>query len=206
MSAPKIFNQSFSELYGPKFGIYVNDQQMGIDGRQVYQIYGVTDQDLKSSIRFSESGALKIHSDKSIEIAAGEYNGDKGIDISITSRRGNVNIKADRNGNVSVSGANVIVNADKNLDLVAGKRIRLMSNDIQIRSTYYSTRGLSGNGTPLLEQFIGRIYTGTEVGTGFLTDEDDGVGIDGSFVGSAVGGAIGGPVGSFVGGAIGGLF
>ena len=71
MAEPKVFTQSFAELYGPKFGIYVNDQQMGIDGRQVYQLYGVTDQDLKSSIRFSESGALKIHSDKSIEIAAG---------------------------------------------------------------------------------------------------------------------------------------
>jgi hypothetical protein len=183
MAAPKVFTQSFAELYGPKFGIYVNDQQMGIDGRQVYQLYGVTDQDLKSSIRFSESGALKIHSDKSIEIAAGEYNEDKGVDINIQARRGNVNIKADRNGNVTISGANIIVNADKNLDLVAGKRIRLLSNDIQVRATYYSTRGISGNAVPLNEQFIGRIYTGTQIGTGFLSGA---VGIDGSFIGSAL--------------------
>ena len=203
MTLPVKFSQSFAELYGPKFGIYVNDQQMGIDGRQVYQIYGVTDQDLKSSIRFSESGALKIHSDKSIEIAAGEYNEDKGVDINIQARRGNVNIKADRNGNVTISGANIIVNADKNLDLVAGKRIRLLSNDIQVRATYFSTRGISGNAVPLLEQFIGRIYTGTQIGTDFLGGE---VGIDGSFLGNAIGGAIGGPVGGFVGGAIGGLF
>jgi hypothetical protein len=203
MSAPKVFNQSFAELYGPKFGVYVNDQQMGIDGKQVYQFYGVTDQDLKSSIRFSESGALKIHSDKSIEIAAGEYNEDKGVDITINSRRGNVNIKADRNGNVTVSGMNIIVDAHKNLDLMAGKRIRLMSNDIQIRSNYNSNRSLSGNATPLLEQFIGRVYTGTEIGTDFISAA---VGIDGSFLGSAVGGAVGGPVGSFVGGAVGGLF
>jgi|TARA_B100000927_G_scaffold58835_1_gene45679 hypothetical protein len=203
MAEPKVFTQSFAELYGPKFGIYVNDQQMGIDGRQVYQLYGVTDQDLKSSIRFSESGALKIHSDKSIEIAAGEYNEDKGVDINIQARRGNVNIKADRNGNVTVSGANIIVHASKNLDLEAGKRIRLISNDIQLRANYYSVRALSGNGTPLLEQFIGRIYTGTQIGTDFLSGE---VGIDGSFIGNAVGGAIGGPVGGFVGGAIGGLF
>ena len=203
MTVPVNFCQSFAELYGPKFGIYINDQQTGIDGRQVYQIYGVTDQDLKSSIRFSESGALKIHSDKSIELAAGEYNDDKGVDINIQARRGNVTIKADRNGNVTVSGANIIVNADKNLDLVAGKRIRLISNDIQIRANYYSVRSLSGNGTPLLEQFIGRIYTGTQIGTDFLGGE---VGIDGSFIGSAIGGAIGGPVGSFIGGKIGGLF
>ena len=103
----------------------------------------------------------------------------------------------------TVSGANIIVNADKNLDLVAGKRIRLISNDIQIRANYHSVRALSGNGTPLLEQFIGRIYTGTQIGTDFLSGE---VGIDGSFIGNAVGGAIGGPVGGFVGGAIGGLF
>ena len=203
MTVPVNFCQSFAELYGPKFGIYINDQQTGIDGRQVYQIYGVTDQDLKSSIRFSESGALKIHSDKSIELAAGEYNDDKGVDINIQARRGNVTIKADRNGNVTVSGANIIVNADKNLDLIAGKRIRLMSNDIQIRANYYSVRALSGNGCPILEQFIGRIYTGTQIGTDFLGGE---VGIDGSFIGSAVGGAIGGPVGSFIGGKIGGLF
>ncbi len=203
MAEPKLFTQSFAELYGPKFGIYVNDQQMGLDGRQVYQLYGVTDQDLKSSIRFSESGALKIHSDKTIEIVAGEYNEDKGVDINIQARRGNVNIKADRNGNVTVSGANIIVNADKNLDLIAGKRIRLMANDIQVRATYHSVRALSGNATPLLEQFIGRIYTGTQIGTDFLGGE---TGIDGSFVGNAVGGAIGGPVGGFVGGAVGGLF
>ena len=203
MAATKLFTQSFAELYGPKFAMYVNDQQMGIDGRQVYQFYGCTDQDLKSSIRFSESGALKIHSDKSIEIAAGEYNEDKGVDINIQARRGNVNIKADRNGNVTISGANIIVNADKNLDLVAGKRIRLISNDIQIRANYHTVRALSGNGTPINEQFIGRIYTGTQIGTGFLGGE---VGIDGSFIGNAVGGAIGGPVGGFVGGAVGGLF
>ena len=118
MAATKVFTQSFAELYGPKFGIYINDQQTGIDGRQVYQFYGCTDQDLKSSIRFSESGALKIHSDKSIEIAAGEYNEDKGVDINIQARRGNVTIKADRNGNVTVSGANIIVkNNGKNINI-----------------------------------------------------------------------------------------
>ena len=103
MASPKIFTQTFAELYGSKFGIYVNDQQMGIDGKQVYSMYGVTDQDLKSSIRFSETGNLKFNSDKSIEITAGEYNEDKGIDVNIQSRRGNIVFKADRNGNVIIS-------------------------------------------------------------------------------------------------------
>ena len=50
---------------------------MGVDGKQVYAMYGVTDQDLKSLIRFSETGNLKFNSDKSIEITAGEYNEDR---------------------------------------------------------------------------------------------------------------------------------
>jgi len=203
MASPKIFTQTFAELYGPKFGIYVNDQQMGIDGKQVYSMYGVTDQDLKSSIRFSETGNLKFNSDKSIEITAGEYNEDKGIDVNIQSRRGNIVLKADRNGNVIISGANVIVSAAKNLDLISGKRTRLMTNDLQIRAVSYSIRGLDGNAVPLNEQFIGRIYSGTQVGTDFLAGA---TGIDGSFAGSAIGGAVGGPVGGFIGNAIGGLF
>jgi len=203
MTSPKIFNQSFAELYGPKFGIYVNDQQMGIDGKQVYSFYGVTDQNLKSSIRFSETGNLKFNSDKSIEITAGEYNEDKGIDVNIQARRGNIVLKADRNGNVIISGANVIVNAAKNLDLISGKRTRIMTNDLQIRAVSHSIRGLDGNAIPLNEQFIGRIYAGTQIGTDFLEGT---TGIDGSFAGSAIGGAIGGPVGGFIGEALGGLF
>lgn len=203
MASPKIFTQTFAELYGPKFGIYVNDQQMGIDGKQVYAMYGVTDQDLKSSIRFSETGNLKFNSDKSIEITAGEYNEDKGIDVNIQARRGNIVLKADRNGNVIISGANVIVNASKNLDLIAGKRTRIMTNDFQVRAVSHSIRGLDGNAIPLNEQFIGRIYAGTQIGTDFL---EEATGIDGSFAGSAIGGAVGGPVGGLIGEAIGGLF
>ena len=118
--------KSFAELC-PKFGIYVNE--VGIDGSNLF------------------IGKCLSVVWCSIVMAAGEYNED--VDINIQARRGNVNIKADRNGNVTVSGANIIVNADKNLDFCC--QIKFDSNDI--RDNIYSVVMQSHSWNNLLVEF-----------------------------------------------------
>ena len=75
----------FVESYGPNFRIDINNPQMGYSGAHVYDIYGVTDQDEKANISLDHTGKLKFHSDRTIEIVAGEQ---RIHDVEVLTRHG----------------------------------------------------------------------------------------------------------------------
>lgn len=151
----------FVESYGPSFRIDINNPQMGYGGAEVYSLYAVTESNEKSSISFDQSGKLKIHSDLTIEIVAGEKNTPKNEEILIHSRNGNITIKADKNGAIKISGKNITIEADYDLELTAG-------NDIKLRAGNYITQNsnsnlisaFDGNGIPKQLTFLSRVFDG----------------------------------------------
>jgi len=160
----------FVESYGPTYRIDINNPQMGYGGPDVYRMYGVTKDNKKSSIGLDQNGKLKINSDVSIEIVAGEEGQDKGEDILLHSRRGNVTITTSRNGTVRVSGAHIIVDSAGDLTLQASNEMNLNASKINLNPKVGAeVQGLTGNLVPVEKQLLTRVFKGITIG---------GVGVD----------------------------
>lgn len=111
---------------GPNFGIDVRNPQLGLNGSDVYTMYGVTDnKDISILGLTNGSGMFKICNDRSIQIIAGQNNSGGGVDIVIAGKNGDVTITAERNGNIRIRGKNIIIDADENINLTAGRNVNI---------------------------------------------------------------------------------
>ena len=162
----------FVESYGPNFRIDINNPQMGYSGASVYDIYGVTDQEEKSNITFDHNGKLKLNSDRTMELVAGEQqsrDGNRDVDILIHTRNGDVAITAGKNGEIRIGGKNIILDADDTLTLQAGNEIELLcDNSIKMSGNSIDTDALDGNMVPLAKQWGPQVFSGSFVGADFI--------------------------------------
>ena len=146
----------------PKFRIDVANPEMGAEGADVYKIYAVTDNNDVNLCSLSEGGKYKIHNDKSIEIVAGMTNTEGGVDIVISGMKGDVIITAMKDGQVKIKGANIVLQADEDIDLIAGRNININGKaKVLLKGNKVHADGLMGN---LVEStsgsFIMRIFEG----------------------------------------------
>jgi hypothetical protein len=142
---------------GPNFRIDVSNPQMGIDGENVYAIYGVTDAKDQSSISLTQGGNFRILSDRSVEITAGNKSEEEGVDIALNSLNGNITITALQNGSIQIKGRNIVLDAAEDIDIKAGRNITLTSGStIQMDAMKIEVDGLLGN---LVEAVIGTFGT-----------------------------------------------
>lgn len=152
--------------FNPNFRIDSANPQMGFSGTDVYKIYGATT-DLQSSISLTTGGLFSIKNDRTIEIIAGEKNEGKSIDVVIIGKNGDVCITADRTGMVRIKGNNIMLDADQDIHLKAGRSINMMSgsgrilmkgNKIDATATTGSLINSMGQG------FLTRVFEGSFVG------------------------------------------
>ena len=139
------YNREFQVSYGPNCRVTVNGQSVGLTGLDIYRLYGATDDNKKFSFGVTQSGRMEINSDISIEIIAGEENANKGEDILIHSRRGNISITADRNGCIKISGSNVAISASGDMEISAGNELRLEATKLIIDSNTAQCEAIDGN-------------------------------------------------------------
>jgi len=172
----------------PKFRIDVANPEMGAEGADVYKIYAVTDDKDVNLCSLSEGGKYKIHNDKSIEIVAGMNNTEGGVDIVIAGMKGDVLITAMRDGQVKIKGANIAIQADEDIDLIAGRNINVNGKaKVLLKGNKVQADGLIGN---LVESTSGSFLMRIFEGDGILPD-DAKVGMD-YLASSAVTDALGG--------------
>ena len=163
----------------PKFRIDVANPEMGAEGADVYKIYAVTDNKDVNLCSLSESGKYKIHNDKSLEIVAGMTNTEGGVDIVIAGMKGDVVITAMRDGQVKIKGANIVLKADEDIDLIAGRNINVNGKaKVLLKGNKLQADGLIGN---LVEQtsgsFLMRVFEnvtpggGNHVGVDYLSGQ-----------------------------------
>lgn len=150
----------------PKFRIDVANPEMGAEGADVYKIYAVTDNKDVNLCSLSEGGKYKIHNDKSLEIVAGMTNTEGAVDIVIAGMKGDVVITAMRDGQVKIKGANIVLQADEDIDLIAGRNINVNGKaKVLLKGNKVQADGLIGN---LVEQtsgsFVMRVFTGVAGG------------------------------------------
>jgi hypothetical protein len=151
--------------FGPKFRIDVANPQMGVNGTDVYTLYGVTDSKDVAITGLTEGGLYKIYNDKSIEIVAGQKSSG-GVDIMITGRNGDVCITAEKSGRVRIRAQNITLDADEDIDIVAGRNINVLSGSgrVFLKGTNVSSDGIDGNLVPQGATFGEIAFAGTYVG------------------------------------------
>ncbi len=154
------------QSFGPKFRIDMGNPQMGLNGTDVYNIYAVTDSNDVCLTGLSEGGIYKIYNDQCIEIIAGQNSQSNGVDIVISGRNGDVCITAEKNGKVRIRAQNIMIDADEDVDIKAGRNITLDSGSgrILLKGSKMDCDGLSGNLVPKSLQFASKVFSGTFVG------------------------------------------
>jgi hypothetical protein len=160
--------------WGPNFRIDVSNPQMGIDGENVYAIYGVTDTKDQSSISLTQGGHFRILNDRGIEITGGNKSEEEGVDIALNSLNGNITITALQNGSIQIKGKNIILDAAEDIDIKAGRNIKLTAGTtIEMEAMKIEVDGLMGN---LIECVLGSFATQVFSVTSFA----DSIGIGGA--------------------------
>lgn len=192
--------------YNPNFRIDSANPQMGQSGTDVYKIYGVTDTgDCQSSISLSSGGMMDIMNDRSIVISGGTVNDEGAEDIVIVGQNGNISISAP-NGKVRILAKDIMVDAERDLHLKAGRNINIkaVGGKITQESQKQDILGTSGNLiTQLGMDFATQVFDGSFVGGDFLGGV---IGpIAGNVVNSVLDTATGGLAGGLVGGVVGGV-
>jgi len=151
--------------FGPKFRLDMSNPQMGLNGSEVYDLYAVSDAGDVSLMGMTEGGMLRIYNDQTIEMIAGQKSKSTGVDIIITGKNGDIAITAEKNGQIKIRGASIILNADENIEIIAGKNIQLKAGSaINLKSNIANCDALEGNLPPVDQTFGGVTFAGTFVG------------------------------------------
>ena len=154
--------------YNPKVREEICNPSFGYLGASNYFLYTVTDKQLKNSIDFTEAGKLLINSDHSIEIAAGERSGDKDENILLHARRGNISITADRTGNVRISGNNVVIESNGDLEYVTGGDFIVDAANMRFQGNSIESDALTGNMVEPTKRFLFKVFANSFVGGGTI--------------------------------------
>lgn len=178
------------DSFGPFYSFSVSDPMMNADGESVIGSYGFTNsKDVKLEL-FSQSGIYHQHNDKTIEMIAGTKNASGDVSLVMATVNGDITITCMKNGIVKIKGQNIMVQADEDIDLLAGRNINMISKNgrIYMDGQTVDAMGLKGN---LIEttvgSFIMRVFEDSFVGIDFLKSAGAIAGIgDLPFVGPAI--------------------
>jgi hypothetical protein len=156
--------------FGPKFRLDMNNPQMGCNGTDVYNLYGVTNNNDVQVTGLTEGGSYRIYNDRSIEIIAGQKSESNGVDIIISGRNGDVCITAEKNGRVRIRAQNIMIDADEDVDIKAGRNITLNSGSgrVLIKANKADCDALDGNLTPENTSWGEQVFAGSFVGADII--------------------------------------
>ena len=108
---------------------------MGYNGTVVYDLLGSGSDGNSSAVGMTHGGLYHIYNDQCIEIVGGQRVDGGGVCVNIVGSSGDVTITAMSSGDVKVTGRNIILDADKNVEINAGGDFRVnASNSINMSS------------------------------------------------------------------------
>ncbi len=129
------FSKRRVESYSPDFRLETANPQMGFNGAGVYDFYGRTDNGDVSLQGLCQGGIYHFYNDRTIEIVAGAKNNRGSVDVCITGMKGSIVISALENGDVRVSGKDIIFDAKNNIKFKCGENFTVdAGNKVDIKS------------------------------------------------------------------------
>ena len=112
----------------------------------------------------TEAGLYHMYNDQCIEIMGGNRVDAGGVCVNIVGANGDVTITAMSSGDVKITGANIILDADKNIELNAGGDFRVTANNtVNMVSTNMYLTAPYGKIRVRDVSWMGGVFAGTKV-------------------------------------------
>ena len=118
------------DSYGPHFRIETSNPELGMCGNVAYNLYGYADSGDISNIGMTGDCKVHVYGDQMITIAGGAKVDNGGVCVKIVGLNGDVIINAEKNGDVRVSGKNIIFDAKENIELTANGKVQINSREL----------------------------------------------------------------------------
>ena len=119
------------DSYGPHFRIETANPELGVCGNIAYNLYGYADSGDTSNLGLKGNGQFDIFADQCITIDGGAKVEGGGVCVNIIGSRGDIAITAMDNGDVRIKGRNIIIDADENIEMLAGGKVSIDSAEIE---------------------------------------------------------------------------
>ena len=119
------------DSYGPHFRIETANTELGVCGNIAYNLYGYADSGDTSNLGLKGNGQFDIFADQCITIDGGAKVEGGGVCVNIIGSRGDIAITAMDNGDVRIKGRNIIIDADENIEMLAGGKVTIDSAEIE---------------------------------------------------------------------------
>ena len=103
---------------------------MGVCGNIAYNLYGYADSGDTANLGLKGNGLFDIFADQCITIDGGAKVEGGGVCVNIIGSKGDVAITAMENGDVRISGRNIILDADENIEMTAGGKVEIDSAEL----------------------------------------------------------------------------
>ena len=209
------------QSFGSNFRLDIANPQKTVGGEDLYNLYSVTDEEKVCLMGQQQDGIWRLYNDEKVEIVGGAKVVEDGVCVTIVGKNGDVVINADNNGRVRIRGQNVIIQADEDVSITAGRNVNIKSGSgrVLLAGNTLEKDGLKGNLLDPEKQWARRVFENTGLPASALADLLPSFGgitdlagsiLTGGFgnaisgaVGNAVSGAVSGAVGGAVGGALG---
>ena len=146
----------------------VNNPQEGLSGPIVWNLVASSKGGEQSSVGMTESGIFHIYNDQCIEIAGGQKS-DNGVNVNIIGTKGDVCITAMSNGDVKITGTNVIIDASQNVEIDAGSNFTVKANKINMKSNECYIKAPRGKISVRDVSWSGTVFKGTTVPSSLYT-------------------------------------
>ena len=158
------------DSFGPHFRIETANPELGVCGNVAYNLYGYADSGDTSNLGLMGNGQFNIFADQCITIDGGASVEGGGLCVNIIGSKGDVAITAMEDGDIRISGRNIILDATENIEMVAGGKVEIDSTELlatnqnttRIRATNTSVSGsninIGGKTGITLETPTGRIF------------------------------------------------
>ena len=118
------------DSYGPHFRIETANPELGVSGNIAYNLYGYADSGDTANLGLKGNGLFDIFADQCITIDGGAKVEGGGVCVNIIGSKGDVAITAMENGDVRISGRNIILDADENIEMTAGGKVEIDSAEL----------------------------------------------------------------------------
>ena len=119
------------DSFGPHFRIETANPELGVCGNVAYNSYGYADSGDTSNLGLMGNGQFNIFADQCITIDGGAKVDGGGVCVNIIGSRGDIAITAMDNGDVRIKGRNIIIDADENIEMLAGGKVSIDSAEIE---------------------------------------------------------------------------